>query len=74
MPAKFEITSFIEEINKLTKENLSYIDALVHYAETNNIEIETVAELVKKAPIIKSSLASEAEELNLMEKTAKLPT
>jgi len=50
------------------------MDALVHYSEYNDIEIETIADLVKKIPVLKLSLLEEAEKLNLVEKSAKLPT
>ena len=48
------------------------MDAIVHYCQKNDIEIETGAKLVNT--IIKSKLEAEASELNcLKEKSAKLP-
>ncbi len=71
---KIEAENFIKEIQRLTRNSdTSYMDAIVYYAETYDIEIETVAELVKKIPVLKSHLLDEAEILNLVEKSAKLP-
>lgn len=47
---------------------VSYIDALVDYAKEHSIEIETIAEIVKKSAIIKEQIKSEAIKLNLMKR------
>ena len=53
--------------------SLSYIDAVVDYCETNNLEIEVIAKIITGA--LKSKIKIEAEELHLLPKsnTAKLP-
>jgi hypothetical protein len=72
---KLDVEEFVTEIRQLVKNSdTTYMDALVYYAETNDIEIETVADIVKKIPTIKVGLLEEAEEMNLVEKSAKLPT
>lgn len=73
---KFDAERFILDIQELVKSDnhTTYMDALVHYSEYNDIEIETIADLVKKIPVLKVSLLEEAENLNLVEKSAKLPT
>jgi len=73
---KFDVERFILDIQELVKgdNHTTYMDALVHYSEYNDIEIETIADLVKKIPVLKVSLLEEAEKLNLVEKSAKLPT
>lgn len=53
--------------NKIEK-GVSYIDALVDYAKEHNIEIETVAEIVKKSPVIKEKLRSEAIGMKLVKR------
>ena len=66
--------TFSAEIENIVRKgrNVSYMDAIVHYCESNNIEIETGAKLVNT--IIKKKLEAEASELNcLKEKSAKLP-
>ena len=72
---KLDVEEFVTEIRRLVKNSdTTYMDALVYYAETNDIEIETVADIVKKIPTIQVGLLEEAEEMNLVEKSAKLPT
>jgi hypothetical protein len=44
----------------------SYIDALVEYAKERDIEIETVAEIVKKSVIIKEKIRGEARNMNML--------
>lgn len=62
-----EIESLVQDSNGLT-----YIDAIVHFCDKNEIEIETGAKLVNT--IIKKKLEAEASELNcLKEKQNQLP-
>lgn len=68
------IIDFSYEIEKLVhNKSLSYIDAVVDYCETNNLEIEVIAKIITGA--LKSKIKIEAEELHLLPKsnTAKLP-
>lgn len=53
--------------DKLSK-GASYIDALIDYAKENEIEIETIAEIVKKSSTIKEKIKSEAIAMRLMKK------
>ena len=68
-PAKFAI-----EIEKIVaEEDLNYIDAIVHYCDTNSLEVESVTKLISKP--LKERLKWDAIRLNFMKKTsrAKLP-
>ncbi len=65
---------FIKEIeNLVTRYNLDYMDAVVHYCEKNNIELEAAAGIIRSNLRIKAKLQDEAEELNFLPKRAKLP-
>lgn len=65
---------FIKEIESLvTRYNLDYMDAVVHYCEKNNIELEAAAGIIRSNLRIKAKLQDEAEELNFLPKRAKLP-
>jgi len=65
---------FVKEIDKLViSKNLNFFDAVIHYCESNNIEIETAAALVKQSTVLKSKIQFEAEELNMIKKKARLP-
>ena len=56
------------EISKHIANGVPYIDALVHFAEKNNIEIETIAQIVKKSSILKEKVRSEAIDLKMVRK------
>lgn len=66
------IENSAEKIHHAIEERLikgiPYIDALCDYAKENNIEVETVAEIVKKSPIMKEKIRAEAAELRLVKK------
>lgn len=65
---------FIKEIERLVKtKNIEFFEAVLHYCEMNNIEVETAASLVKQNGALKAKIQYEAENLNLMKKTARLP-
>ena len=63
---------FYTKIVKLVEETkLSYMDAVMHYCDLNNMEPETAAQLVNTK--LKAQIREEAEVLNFLPKTAKLP-
>ena len=65
---------FIKDIEFLvTKGNVDYLDAVVHYCEKNNVEIEAAAMIIRNNIRIKSKLQFECEELNFLPKRAHLP-
>ncbi len=63
---------FMEKIEKLVQQTkMTYIDAVLHYCEENKLEPETAGQLVGGK--LKAQIQEEAEELNLIAKTSKLP-
>lgn len=67
-------TEFMNEIDKLVVEKrISYLDAVILYCEINHIEIETAASLIKGSTKMKAKIQDDAEELNFLPKTRKLP-
>lgn len=54
------------EIQEMLASGTNYIDALCEYARINELEIETVADIVKKSSILKEKVRSEAVELRLV--------
>ena len=64
-----QYNSEIEEIVERTK--MSYLDAMLYHADENGLESETVAGLINIKT--KNKLREEAETLNFMPKTSKLP-
>ena len=69
-PAKFA-----ENIETLVLNNkdMNYIDAIVHFCDQNNIDVESVPKLISKP--LKEKIKCDAQELNFMKRTsrAKLP-
>jgi hypothetical protein len=66
--------NFALEIEELCQtKNIEYIDAVVHWCEKNKIEIEYAANLIKKDPVFKSKIQVEAENINVLKKSARLP-
>ena len=65
---------FALEIEKIVaEEKINYIDAIVHYCELNELDVESVTKLVSKP--LKEKLKWDATRLNFMKRTsrAKLP-
>ena len=62
---------FAQEIEKLVQVNadMSYIDAIVHFCEQNNIDVESVPKLISKP--LKEKIKYEAMELNFLKKTSR---
>ena len=72
MPTKSEISEFSDLINELAdREGMSRMEAIVHHCEQTGLEIDVASTLVSSA--LKSKLREEAQELNLLKKTARLP-
>ena len=63
---------FMENIEKLVQRTkMSYIDAIMFYCEENKLEPETAGKMVGGK--LKQNVQEEAENLNLVQKTSKLP-
>ena len=59
-------------IEGIVKEKeLSYMDAVLYYAQTSEIEPEAMAKMLNQS--IKDKIEVEAQELHLLKSTAKLP-
>lgn len=54
------------EISAMLARGVNYIDALVEYARVNELEIETVADIVKKSSILKEKVRTEAVGLRMV--------
>jgi hypothetical protein len=62
---------FSQDVEKLVLNNsdMNYIDAVVHYCDINEIEIESVNKLISKP--LKEKLKYDAQRLNYMKKTSR---
>ena len=66
---------FAQELESLVHntEDMNYIDAIIHFCEQNNIDVESVPKLISKP--LKEKIKYEAQELNFLKRSsrAKLP-
>jgi hypothetical protein len=64
-------TRFAQEIETLvhSEEKMSYIDAIIHFCEKNNLDVESVPKLISKP--LKEKIKYEAMELNFLKKTSR---
>jgi 1,4-dihydroxy-2-naphthoyl-CoA synthase len=69
-----KIASFSSDVRKLIEEKqMEYIDAVVHWCELNEVEVEYAADMIKKDPAMLFSVQVEAENLNYLKKMSRLP-
>ena len=75
MRIQFDSNNFITQINHMcSTKNIEYIDAVIMWCEKNGIELEFIANIIKKDALIKSKIQNEAENLNFIKPSgAKLP-
>lgn len=72
MPSKDEIKDFSFLIEKTaTEQDIGYMDAICQYCKDTGLEIELAAQLISSA--LKAKIRAEAESVNLLKKTSKLP-
>ena len=72
MPTKNEISEFSDMIGKLSYTlGTTHMDAIVHHCESTGMEIDVASTLI--SPALKAKIREEAEDLNLMKKSSKLP-
>jgi len=71
---KLQYEEFVAHIHKIARRpDCNYMEAVLDYAVKNDIEIEALADIIRKNPNLKSRIQDEAEDLFMMERTAKLP-
>lgn len=72
MPTREEMKSFAKEIeNLVATTDLNYIEAIVEYCNQTGMEIEVASTLINNN--LKSKIENDAQDLNLLPKTARLP-
>ena len=72
MPTKDEIRNFSVLIEKIAiDKKLGLMDAICHHCKETGLEIEVAATLISSA--LKAKIREEAQGLNLLKKSSKLP-
>jgi len=64
-----EFSLHIEE--RVSKERIGYMDAIIDYCYHNSVDIENIGNLV--TPSLKEKIQLEAEDANMMRPKGKLP-
>lgn len=64
-------TKFAQEIESLVHHNndMNYIDAIIHFCDKNNIDLESVPKLISKP--LKEKIKYNAMELNFLKRTSR---
>jgi hypothetical protein len=72
MPTKIEIQEFSDNIIQLAEmSGEGIMDTIVSYCERTGLEIDIASTLISSS--LKSKIREEAQNLNLLKKSAKLP-
>ena len=59
--------SILKEVNGYVNNEVSYIDAIVHFAHKHDIEIELIGDIIRRSAVLKSKVREDAERFNLLE-------
>lgn len=71
-PTKSEISNFSLLIETISKDKgLSKMDAILWHCEQTGLEVDVASKLITSA--LKAKIREEAQELNLLKRTSKLP-
>jgi hypothetical protein len=72
MPTKDEMLKFAMEIDRIVSEtDYNHIEAIVEYCKQTGMEIEVASSLVNSN--LKFKLETDAQDLNLLPKSSRLP-
>jgi|TARA_R110002167_G_scaffold162710_1_gene359271 predicted aldo/keto reductase-like oxidoreductase len=70
---KLNSQRIMTEISKHIAAGVPYIDAVIDYADRNQLEVEVIGEIIRRSPVLKAEIYKEAEELNMVERLVRLP-
>jgi len=65
---------FMSEIENVVREKkVTHLEAVLLYCEDKGVEIETAASIIKSSVKMKARIQDDAEEMNMLPKSRKLP-
>ena len=70
---KFDANTFAMAVESKVRMGMGYLEAILSFCDENDMEPTAIGNLVKKSDVRKSKLQVECKDLNLLERTAKLP-
>ena len=62
-----DIIDLVEDLD------ISFMEAIIRYCDTRQIDIEYIGKLIKGNEFLRSSVQTEAEDLHFLKKSASLP-
>jgi len=72
MPTRDEIKEFSMMVEKMAEQQkVGLMDAICHHCKETGLEVEVAATLISSA--LKAKIKDEAQNLNLIKKSSKLP-
>ena len=67
-------SNFVKEVERIrSSDNLDYLEAVLSFCQTKEIDFEVAARYINTNDSLKAKIQEEAENLNYLEKTARLP-
>jgi len=63
----------LKGIRHMLEAGIGPIEAIIEYSNRNGLEVELVGEVIKRSSVLKYKVQEDAENMNLLEKTNKLP-
>jgi len=67
-----EYNTFFSDIeNHVNTAGVSYMEAIIHWAEKRNLELEYVATLIEQNAALKAKIQGEAETLSFLKKPTR---
>lgn len=63
----------LKGIRHMLEAGIGPIEAIIEYSNRNGLEVELIGEIIKRSSALKYKVQEDAENMNLLEKTNKLP-
>jgi hypothetical protein len=71
---KMMLKNIFSEVEKIRRiHDLDYMDSVLYYCESNNIDVELAGNAIRNDPVLMAKVQEEAESLNFIEKISRLP-
>ena len=65
---------FFQEIEEIVQQsNTSYIDAVIHWCQRNDVETEYISSFIANNVPLRAKIQSEAEDLHFLKRIPRLP-
>lgn len=59
-------------LDKMVSKDVTYTEALVEYAELNDVEIEALADVVRQSVVLKAKISQEGQKMGTIQKVSNI--